>query len=148
MREMNEDDVPFVVNCLLDLHVESPVYNKVKPDPEYVHGTLNQLFEGGALRGVIEEDKGFMFGFITSNWYDPTIEAHEQLLYVRKLYRGGVLAIKLIRHFENLCIDAGAKKISVGSSTGISDARTEFMYERLGYIRQGNVLSKDLSYVC
>ena len=144
MRKIENIDIPFIIQTLYELHEESPVYNKVIPDEEYVINNLSNMINNDLFVSVIEPNKGYMFGAVQPNWYDPEYIGYEYILFVRKQFRGGTLAIKLVHAFEKAVKDKGVNKLIVGSSTGIKDARTEFMYERLGYIREGNTLVKEL----
>lgn len=144
MRNIQEIDIPFIIQTLYELHEESPVYNKVEPDEGYVYNNLENMISSNSFCSVIEPGKGYMFGVVSPTWYDPTMTAYEQILFIRKQYRGSALAIKLVRAFEKDVMSKGVHKLIVGSTTGIMDTRTEFMYERLGYIRVQNVLTKEL----
>lgn len=144
MRNIETIDIPFIIQTLYELHAESPVYGKVEPDEDYVINNLNNMIQSNTFCSIIEPGKGYMFGVISPTWYDPTWVGYEQILYVRKQYRGSAIAIKLIRRFEEEVKAKGVNKLVVGSTTGIMDAQTEFMYERLGYVRNQNILMKDL----
>lgn len=144
MRQIQEIDIPFIIQTLYELHAESPVYNKVEPDQDYVEQNLYNMINSDTFCSVIEPNKGYMFGVISPTWYDPTPVGYEQILFVRKAHRGGSIAIKLVRLFEEEVKAKGANKLIVGATTGIKDAQIEFMYERLGYVRNDNILVKDL----
>ncbi|QPC44939.1 GNAT family N-acetyltransferase [Kaustia mangrovi] len=128
---------------LLILRDESPEYGDIASDFEYVTEQLFNLIKSPAFVGLIDEqERGFMFGLITPQWYSTVLNAYEQLLYVRPEYRGGPLAVRLIKSFERMVGNFGAHTLYVGTSTGIKEEKTISLYERLGYERHGGGLRK------
>lgn len=124
---------------------ESPVYSKVLPDDTRTKIILMQMFTNGNTFGFMSDDcKGVIFGCTSDAWYDPTLNAYEQMLYVDPGYRGGTMAGKLIRAFENGARERGAKNVFVGSSAGINDVGVSALYKRLGYVAGGASLHKEL----
>jgi GNAT superfamily N-acetyltransferase len=147
MEQLEPIHAAQIVAALQDLRLESPVYSRVANDPEWVTDNLTRLIEAGAMLGVVSPDKGFMLGSITGTWFDATIQAYEQLLYVYPNHRGGIIAVRLIRAFENLARERGATCIHVGASTGMNDARTLELYAALGYQAQTASMKKELTHV-
>lgn len=144
MRTIVPSDATSIVDMLRLLRQESPTYNSVDDDPEWVEGNLKRLLEADAIVGVIEPGKGFMIGAITNTWYSKRIEAVEQLLYIDPDARGGMLAVRLIKSFEALARAGGAEELTVGATTGMQEDRTRELYLRLGYANFGQSLRKKL----
>lgn len=147
-RQVCTEDALDIVELLRILRLESPEYNYVDDDPEFVSSNLGTLIHNGMMKGVVAMDGqtlvGFMIGFVGAPWYSRRVEAMEQLLYVDPAWRGGSMAHRLIHHFEDVCIDAGAKVLSVGASTGMAEERTVMLYERMGYTKGSPTLRKAL----
>lgn len=147
-RKAIGNDAHDIVWALRALRVESPEYNYADDDPVTVYGNLFPMLDKGMMTGVVAvtEDKlvGFMIGFVGAPWYSKRIEAMEQLLYVEPASRGGSIAHRLIRHFEDVCRAAGAEVIHVGASTGLKEDRTVKLYERMGYTQGSPTLKKVL----
>ena len=148
LREINVRDTQDIVECLRQLRVESPTYNYVEDDPEFVYSNLFALIDNGAMTGVVAYVNGcivgFMIGFVGAPWYSKRVEAMEQLLYVDPAVRGGTTAVRLIKEFEQLCKAKGAGVINVGASTGVHEDRTVKLYERMGYTQGSPTLRKAL----
>jgi GNAT superfamily N-acetyltransferase len=144
MRTIVPSDATSIVDMLRLLRQESPTYNHVDDDPEWVEGNLKLLLEAEALTGVIEPNKGFMIGAIADTWYSKIVHATEQLLYIDPDFRGGMLAVRLIKSFEALARAGNAVDVHAGATTGMQDERTRALYMRLGYELHGLTLRKKL----
>jgi GNAT superfamily N-acetyltransferase len=143
LRQIKTDDVGHLIEMLLALHVESPHYNKVRPDVDYVHTTLTSLIEQPCFIGHIDVDlRGFMFGIATRTWYDSELNASELLLYILPEYRGSLLAPRLIKQFEIAAMRLGCIHVRAGTSTHVNTEKTLRLYERLGYTREANTVTK------
>jgi ribosomal protein S18 acetylase RimI-like enzyme len=143
IRVIEAEDIPAIINLLSYLRVESPVYASTHLDTEYVSAALMQMHNSPLFIGYIDDEaKGFMFGMLSSQWFSPQINAHEQCLYVLPAYRGTILAARLIRAFERAAKASGAVYVYVAVSTGIQEKRTTALYEKLGYERCGGGLRK------
>ncbi len=142
------EDAYDIVELLRILRLESPEYNYVDDDPEFVRSNLGTLIHTSMMRGVVALDGqtlvGFMIGFVGAPWYSRRVEAMEQLLYVDPAWRGGTLAFRLVHHFEAVCREAGAANLMVGASTGMAEERTVMLYERMGYTKGSPTLRKAL----
>lgn len=149
IRDVHRSDTWQIVEHLRVLREESPEYNYVEDDPLWVANNLLQLIENETLIGVVDVDedqyvKGFMIGFISHTWYSKRVDAIEQLLYIMPEFRGGSIAIRLIKGFEDVCRYRGAFELSVGASTGMAESRTVKLYEKLGYTLRSPTLVKRL----
>ena len=148
LREVVSHDSSAIVELLRMLRCESPEYEYVDDDPVFVDANLYHMLLHKMMVGVVAETEngivGFMIGFVAAPWYSRRKEAMEQLLYVDPAYRGGSVAMRLIREFEDVCRDYGAKVLSVGASTGMNEDRTVRLYERMGYTKGSPTLKKVL----
>lgn len=145
IRVLDRYDIPEMILMLKALRSESPEYRFIDDEEEeYVTLSLEAMFSSGSLIGVIESGKGIMFGAVYRHWYKSTPDAAEQILYVSPEHRKGILAVRLIKEFENACRNAGAEVLGVGVTTGIQEDRTVNLYKRLGYELKGYSLSKRL----
>ncbi len=143
LRPIVAEDIGLIIEMLLTLHVESPHYNKVQPDEDYVRTTLASLIEQPAFIGYIDADlRGLMFGIATRTWYDSELNASELLLYILPEYRGGMLAVRLIKQFELAALQRGCVHVRAGASTLVNTEQTLSLYERLGYTREANTVTK------
>lgn len=145
MRLIVPSDTHFIVEMLRIMRTESPTYSYAEDDPVWVRSNLEPLLERNALTGIIEPEKGFMIGAIFNTWYSKQIIAAEQLLYVHPDHRGGMLAVRLIKAFENLARERKAEYIDVGATSGMQEERTRDLYMRLGYEPKGQSLRKKIN---
>ena len=146
LRKITTADVGLIIEMLHALHAESPHYNKVLADEQYVRNNLSVMTEHPSFIGVIDADlRGFMFGTTAQQWYDPELNAHELLLYILPEYRGGLLAARLIRQFEKDAERLNCVHVRAGTSTRIGTEEVLRLYERLGYTREANTVSKRIN---
>jgi GNAT superfamily N-acetyltransferase len=146
LRQIKTEDIGLIIEMLLALHVESPHYNKVRPDEDYVRTTLTSMIEQPAFIGYIDCDlRGFMFGIANRTWYDSELNAYELLLYILPEYRGGTLAARLIRQFETHASRLDCIHVRAGTTTQVHAETTLRLYERLGYTREANTVTKRIN---
>jgi GNAT superfamily N-acetyltransferase len=146
LRPITTDDISRIIEMLLALHVESPHYNLVKPDEHYVSTTLASMIEQPGFIGCIDRDlRGFMFGIANRTWFDPELNAYELLLYILPDYRGTTLAPRLIKQFEIDAKRLDCVHVRAGTSTRVHTERTLRLYERLGYTREANTVTKRIN---
>ena len=146
LRPIKTEDAGLIIQMLLALHVESSHYNKVQPDPSYVRTTLTAMIEQPCFIGHIDVDlRGFMFGIANRTWFDSELNAYELLLYILPDYRGTSLAPRLIKQFESAARALGCIHVRAGTSTQLNTERTLRLYERLGYTREANTVSKRIN---
>jgi ribosomal protein S18 acetylase RimI-like enzyme len=146
LRAITTSDIDTIILCLLRLHAESPKYNKVIPDVPFVSDNLRAMIEHPNFIGTIATDNaGFMFGASGQQWFDPELNAYEQLLYILPDRRGGSLAARLIRSFEALSRARGCVHVHAGTSTLVNTEQTLKLYEALGYTRDGTGVFKRIN---
>lgn len=148
MNRMQPFHIQEVMDMLAEMQQESPVFTKVhEANEDHVETNLRQLIfnpngisiiAGGHNRDIA----GIMLGVVSSSWYSPTREAVEMVLYIRPEYRGGPLAVRMIRRFEAEAIKLGAKIIYAGSSANINDDGVLRLYQRLGFTRTATGVRK------
>lgn len=146
LRPITANDVGLIIEMLLALRVESPRYNLVRPDEDYVHTTLTTMIEQPAFIGFIDADlRGVMFGNASRTWFDPELNAYELLLYIFPEYRSGLLASRLIKQFESAAKRIGCVHVRAGTSTQVNAEALLRLYERLGYTREANTVTKRIN---
>ena len=68
--------------------------------------------------------------------YDTILECRG--VYVDKKHRAGMAGVSLLKRLKKQAVDMGASGISLGASSGIAQQRTERLYKKLGYVRNGS----------
>jgi hypothetical protein len=146
LRAIKAGDTGLIIEMLLALHVESPHYDKVRPDEDYVHTTIASMIEQPNFIGYIDADlRGCLFGIADRTWFDPELNAYELLLYILPEYRGGILAARLIRQFEIAATRLNCIHVRAGTSTHVNTEELLRLYERLGYTREANTVTKRIN---
>ena len=142
IRRAVVEDVPVIAHMLRLLHEESPQYNEVPIDAEYVTQNLIEMIEREDIVFLTEPGQGFIIGQVGSTWYDPRPRLVEQLIYCLPVHRGMGGFVRLIKAFEAAGREAGVSKVIVGVTTGINTYDLTHAYERMGYTRIGTLLEK------
>jgi GNAT superfamily N-acetyltransferase len=146
LRQIKTEDIGLILESLYALHSESPHYNNVQADEQYVRNNLSVMIEQPSFIGIIDADiRGFMFGAAARQWYDTELNAHELLLYILPEYRGGLLAARLIKAFEQRARALACVHVRAGVSTRINTEDVLRLYERLGYTREGHTVTKRIN---
>jgi GNAT superfamily N-acetyltransferase len=87
---------------------------------------------------------GLMLGYVGEMYLNDDVCAWEQGLFVAPERRGGTLALRLIRIFEQWAKQRGASKVWLGQSVNHRRDSTLKFFERLGYECQGFITCKDI----
>lgn len=100
----------------------------------------------GFVLGAWDSDTlvGFINGYVGETFLNEEFNAYEQGWYVLPEYRGGSIALRLIRAFEGWAKERGAAKLWLGQSVNHKQDSTLRFFERLGYECQGFITCKDL----
>ena len=143
IRNATEQDIPKLVEMGQALHDES-TYKHVEYSPERVAETCRLMIANGFLV-VAEKDGeviGVMMGDVYVPWYTTERMGIDYTLYIMPEHRNGLIAVKMIKRFEQWCIAMGAKQIRPGIGTGVKGA--ERLYKALGYVVSGEQFLKDI----
>lgn len=97
---------------------------------------------------LVQTDHQFIGGFlgmVQDSWFLNAKIGFDLALYILPEHRGITLApLRLIRLFENFCIQKGCSQISLSSSASIEDRKALRLYEKLGYINCGFTTYKNI----
>lgn len=85
---------------------------------------------------------GGMMGDVYTPWYSEDKLGVDYSIFVEPEHRNGLLAVKMLKRFEEWCIKMGAKQIRPGIGTG--DMSSSRLYQALGYKPVGNWFLKDI----
>ena len=87
---------------------------------------------------------GFLIGYACPAFFSDDMCGYELALFISPEYRGGMGAVRLIKHFENWCKDKGCVEVNAGSSVQVATDTVKKLYNKLGYTERGFVAYKDL----
>lgn len=143
IRNATLEDIPRIVEMGQQLAAAS-TYRAVEYAPDRVEATCKLLINSGFL--VVAEKEGCvvgaMLGDVYTPWYTNDRMGIDYSLYIEPEHRNGLLAVKMIKRFEEWCIGMGAKQIRPGVGTG--DKNVGRLYRALGYQAVGEWFLKDV----
>lgn len=149
VRLATEADIPAIVGLAKRMHGESPRFARLTFVPEKVAAAALAVVSGRVQGGALVAEKGriivgMMVGFVTEHFFGAEKTASDLAVYVAPEHRGGLIAVKLIRAFEQIARKAGAVELLLGISTEVAAERTLELYQGLGYRRSGFSVLKEL----
>lgn len=137
IRVAVSEDISGIMELMLALRKESPVFADMKPEYHYVADRIIEFinFPDGIV--LVDEHEGeivgTMFGVVSSQWYSSERVAYEGVLYVRSDLRKGNIAKSLICRFEEEAYQRKAVGVLTGATVGIADEKVGRLYQYLGY---------------
>ena len=121
------------IESLLKEFIEESVF-AVKVDVEKIKNIL--IYEK-CLVVVVRNEKettGLMIACIYDHPLFNVKIASDLVVFVKKEFRGGLIALKLIKMYENWAKNQGVGYIFLGQSTGVGNIdRVKMFYEKLGF---------------
>lgn len=144
IRQATEQDIPRLIELGQALHDES-TYKHVTYSPERVAETCRLMMLNGFIVVAEKEGEviGVMMGDVYVPWYSTERMGIDYTLYITPKHRSGLIAVKMIKKFEEWCIGMGAKQIRPGIGTGVTGAIR--LYKALGYRSVGEWFLKDVA---
>ncbi len=143
IRDATEADIPVMIEIGKNL-ASSTTYKSVNYSVERIETTIRTLMAFGFCV-VAEKDGevvGGMMGDVYTPWYSNDRMGIDYTLYIEPEHRNGLLAVKMVKKFEQWCISMGAKQIRPGIGTG--DKNAIRLYKALGYKSVGEWFLKDV----
>lgn len=143
IRAATLDDVPVMVELGRRMHEESS-YRTMTYSAERVAETAKLLVEHGFALVAEKNGEviGGMMGDVITPWYTTERMGTDYALYIAPEHRNGLLALKLVKRFEEWCVSMGATRIRPGVSTGSISAGK--IYRALGYQPVGECFMKEM----
>jgi len=87
---------------------------------------------------------GFTLGSIGPHYFSDDIIARDYALFVRADARGMMAARRMVKEYERIAKQKGAKLSILGAVTGVNPERKLGFFQAIGYEHIGNVCSKTL----
>lgn len=142
----NPEFVDQVVDALL---AESPELRGVVVEREMVRLVLER---SPHVKCLIHVQDGTLLAVVILQvgpvWYAPRRRcARDLLVWVAPAWRGGSLAVRMIRAIEAWALEHAVDDLYLSQSTGIEVERTAAFYERLGYTLSGFISHKRMDHV-
>jgi len=143
IRNATVEDIPKLVEFGQQLH-DTSTYKHINYAPEKVEATMKTLIAAGFAVVAVKDGEvvGGMAGDVHTPWYSHDRMGFDYSIYIEPQHRNGLIAVKMIKRFEEWCIGMGAKQIRPGIGTG--DPSVLRLYKALGYNTVGECLLKDI----
>ena len=133
IRYVREEDYPEV------LELTKKLVKVILPDEDFeedkIRRTFNSALENDKFTGIIltvdGQVKGFIFGFITEQYFHSTLIAYCMAIYVTEDSRK--YGLEMIKSFESWGRYRKAKTLCISSFTNLSPKNISTLYKRLGY---------------
>lgn len=146
IRAARHSDIPRIIELGTILHATTS-YATQDFDADKVGSFMSDLIAGAGVVFVAEVDGvlvGGMAGGIVDQWFNNDLIAYDYSIFVEPGRRNGVIAMRLIRAFEEWARINGAKQIHMGIGTAVNVEGTSRLYESLGLKHFGPLHIKEL----
>ena len=139
-RDATAEDKEVFIDIAQQFAAESPMYRTIPFDREYYGNFLDTVFNSKQHVAVVCEKDGVIagaiMGMVYGHLYSPVLQASDLGFYVKPEFRGTRAAPLLEHSYRMWAAMRGAKKISLGDTTG--NEKVQALYERLGYTYVGS----------
>lgn len=133
IRYVKEEDYTEVLELckiLVKIVLPDQPFEEEKIRHTFNSALLNDKFTGIVLI-VDGEIKGFIFGFVTEQYFHSTVIAYCMAIYVTEDSRK--YGLEMVKSFEAWGKYKKAKTLSISSFTNLSPKKISTLYKRLGY---------------
>lgn len=133
IRYVEEEDYPEILELtkiLVKVVLPDELFEEDKVRNTFNSALLNDKFTGIVLK-VAGEVKGFIFGFITEQYFHSKVIAYCMAIYVTEDSRK--YGLEMLKSFESWGRYKGAKTLCISSFTNLSPENIGTLYKRLGY---------------
>ena len=125
------------------MHQESR-FKDFRFDENQIERLINHANSYVLLSVVDEQVVGFFVGIVTPHWFGPDLVGQDLGLYIDKEHRGGTMAVRFMKRFEQYCKTRGCVTVVLGSSADISTDAARRLYTGLGYTECGFLAHKEI----
>ncbi|MHA7847246.1 GNAT family N-acetyltransferase [Serratia sp. D1N4] len=147
IRHANAGDIPALIELGTRMFLESR-YASGSFDEEKCAALARQLIDADAGIVLVAEHGGHVVGWLAGGigeqFFSRALMAFEYGLFIAPEHRGGSAGPRMVKAFIAWAKDNGATLINMGITTGVHEARTGEMYERLGLSRIGSLYSMEV----
>lgn len=133
IRYIKEEDYPEILELtkvLVKIILPDQSFEEDKIRNTFNSALLNDKFTGIVLT-IDGEIKGFIFGFVTEQYFHSTLIAYCMAIYVTEDSRK--YGLEMIKSFEAWGRYKKAKTLCISSFTNLSPKKISTLYKRLGY---------------
>lgn len=145
IRILNQNDVLEIVSRIRDAGNESGWTKELDFNPEYVSAQVSAMIQSDDYLVIGSDDVGaIMIACVASNWFSPTEQARELIVYVHPSIRKNGHAKKLVDYYIAWAKGRGVARINIGISLGIQPEKVAELYQSLGFEKSGYLFTHSL----
>lgn len=144
VRPVHRDEIPYMVSMGKRMHAESKFAHMDFNEEETTAFVTKLLETPYAFFWVIVDQEqevpiGMLIAAMQKSYFGKDFVANDFILMVEKEHRGscGSALVSLIREYRQWAFKMGAKRVYLGTSTGIDAENTEALYQRVGFSKIG-----------
>lgn len=144
-RKAQPEDIGTLIELLLLMREESPVYRPFTPEFGKAYKTLlTFILNPDVLVLILDDASGMFIGKVEpSLWFEESV-AWEEILFVKKELRGNGGAQDMVEVFEHWAKERGVAETCLVLNTEVTFEKTFNFYERLGYKPSGAIFHKEV----
>lgn len=138
IRKLTIDDLPEIVSRIRDAGNESGWASTLEFNPEHVAVQAASMIGSENFLVIGSNDVGaVLIASLACNWYSPTLQASELIVYVHPDVRCSGRARELVSKYIEWAKEKGAKKINIGVSLDICQEKVGSLYRSIGFNDSG-----------
>jgi GNAT superfamily N-acetyltransferase len=148
IRQAGFGDVSLIAEMMTDYYHEAKAQIPLEKrdcftlDPGYVKGWAKRVVSNPHIFGFIADD-GMIFGEVIETWVGPNKICRGGIWYVRPRARGGLLAWRLLKAFDQEAHKRGAICSRMDLDNPVFACLIDRMYKKLGYKEYSRVYVKE-----
>jgi GNAT superfamily N-acetyltransferase len=145
IRHATLEDLPRILDLAQVMHMESR-FKDIPHSREKVELIFTRLIEGAGLI-LVAEKNGKVIGAIAAAvielWFSTGKVGQDFGLFIHPEHRGGMLAARLVKGYEDWAKSQGAHAAELGINTGLQLEKTGQLLAHLGYTTVATLHAKE-----
>jgi hypothetical protein len=144
IRPVNVEEIPYMVGMGKRMYLESK-FSHMDYDEDMLIGFVQEVIKSPYtfFWVIVDQENevpiGMLFASIQKSFFGKDFVANDLVMMVEKEHRGscGSALASLIKEYKRWAFRLGAKRVYLGTSTGIDPEATEELYRRVGFSKIG-----------
>jgi len=144
VRPVHRDEVPYMVGMGKRLHAES-MFSHMDYNEDELIGFVQQAMQSPYtfFWCIVDQEQevpiGMLLATIQKSYFGKDFVANDLVIMVEKEHRGscGSALASIINEYKQWAFKSGAKRVYLGTSTGIDPENAEALYKRVGFSKIG-----------
>lgn len=130
------EDLDVLMDIGESMHKESPRFSRMSYSPAKVLQMFIDLINAdcGLIVVAEQDDKiiGGIAAIVSQHWFSQDLMASDIALFIVPEHRGGITAVRLVKHYVAWAKEQGAVITQMGISTGVHADETAAMFKAIG----------------